>query len=46
MQRIGVTGDMIYGVAHSEDRGGMMTKERSDMVIMVMLPTQLLIARN
>ena len=32
-------GDMIYVVVHREERGGMMSEERSDMIMVV--PTQI-----
>ena len=41
-----MTGDTIYVVFHSEERGGINTEERGDMVMMVLVPTQVLTARN
>ena len=38
-------GDRVYVVVYMEERGGMMTEERSDMMMMV-VPTQLFSARN
>ena len=35
-----MTGDMIYVVVHREERGGMMTEDRSDMMVMV-VPTHI-----
>ena len=46
MQRRGVTGNMIYFMVHSEDRGGIITEEISDMMMMVMVPTDLFTAIN
>ena len=42
MQRIGVIGDMMYMVVHREERCGMMTEERSDMIMMMVVPTHIL----
>ena len=36
-----MTGGMIWVVVHSEERIGMMKKDSSDMMIMVVLLTQL-----
>ena len=46
MQRRGAIGDIIYVVFHIEDRGGMITEERSDMMMMMVVPTKILTARN
>ena len=46
MQKRGVTGDTVYVVVHSEERGGMMTEERIDMMMMVVIPNHLLTPRN
>ena len=37
---IGFTGDMVHIVVHREERGGMMTEEISDMMMMV-VPNQI-----
>ena len=39
-------GDTIYVVVYGDKRGGIMTEERSDMMVMVVVPTQLLTARR
>ena len=36
-----MTGDMIYVVLHMEDRGGIMAEKRSDMMMMLVVPTQI-----
>ena len=41
MQRIGVIGDMIYVVVHKEEMGGIMAEERSDMMMMMVVPTHI-----
>ena len=41
MKSRGVAGDRIYVVVHRENRGGMITEERSDMMMMVVVPTQI-----
>ena len=40
MQRRGVTGNMVYVVFYREERGGMTTEERGDMMMMV-VPTHI-----
>ena len=42
----GGASETIYVVVHSEERGGMMTEERSEMMMLAMVPTQLSTARK
>ena len=41
-----MTGDTVYVVVHSEEMSDMVTEERSEMMMLAMVPTQLLTARN
>ena len=38
--------DIMMLVVHTEERGGMMSGDRGDMTMIVVLPTQLLTSRN
>ena len=41
-----MTGDTVYVVVHSEEMSDMVTEERSEMMMLAMVPTQLSTARK
>ena len=46
MQIRGMKGDMMWMVVQNEDKGDTMTGDRSEMMMMVVVPDQLLKKRN
>ena len=41
-----MTCDTIYVLFHREERGDMMTDDRSDMMMMMVVPTHILLTRD